>query len=69
MTNDAHRGIVGKAHSQALVSLVAAVGDCDETRVLAVSHTDASAMMKAHPGSPAGDTRREVQECPIGDCV
>ena len=61
MTKYAQRGVVGQAHLQAFVRLVAAIGDCDETRVLTVSHTHAAAVMKAHPGGPAGDAGREVK--------
>ena len=41
----------------------------NQTSVLAVSHTYPAAVVKAHPGGPAGDARREVQQWPIGDCV
>ena len=60
MTNHAHCWVVSQAHLQTLLRLITAVCNGNQTSVLAVSHTYPAAVVKAHPGGPAGDARREV---------
>src|SRR6185437_16178893 len=69
VADDAEGRIVPQTETEALLGFLAAVGDGDESGVLAVAHADAAAVVKAHPRSAAGDAGGEVEQRPVGDGV
>src|SRR5215216_4745396 len=69
VAHNSHTGIRGQHAREASSSFRRSIGDDNLTRVLAISHPYAAAMMEGNPSSTANRVDHCIKDRPIGDCI